>query len=34
MLFGILISLTMINTTIGSILLIPAAIQLTGIELD
>ncbi len=33
-LFGILISLTMVNTTIGSILLIPAAIQLTGIELD
>jgi predicted RND superfamily exporter protein len=33
-LFGILISLTMVNTTIGSIVLIPAAIQLTGIELD
>ncbi|MCD6584268.1 MAG: MMPL family transporter [Desulfobacteraceae bacterium] len=33
-LFGILISLTMVNTTIGSILLIPSAIQLTGIELD
>ena len=33
-LFGILIALTMINTTIGSIVLIPAAIQLTGIKLD
>lgn len=33
-LFGILISLTMINTTIGSIVLIPAAIKLTGIKLD
>jgi hypothetical protein len=33
-LFGLLISLTMVNTTIGSILLIPAAIKLTGIELD
>lgn len=33
-LFGLLIALTMINTTIGSILLIPAAIKLTGIELD
>ncbi|MBC2714400.1 MAG: MMPL family transporter [Desulfobacteraceae bacterium] len=33
-LFGFLLSLTMINTTIGSILLIPAAIRLTGIELD
>jgi predicted RND superfamily exporter protein len=33
-LFGLLISLTMINTTIGSIVLIPAAIQLTGIELE
>ena len=33
-LFGLLISLTMINTTIGSILLIPSAIKLTGIELD
>ncbi|MDA3896239.1 MAG: MMPL family transporter [Desulfobacteraceae bacterium] len=34
LLFGLLISLTMINTTIGSILLIPSAIKLTGIELD
>ena len=33
-LFGILISLTMVNTTIGSILLVPAAIRLTGINLD
>ncbi len=33
-LFSLLISLTMINTTIGSILLIPAAIRFTGIELD
>jgi len=32
-LFSLLISLTMINTTIGSILLIPAAIRLTGIQL-
>ncbi len=33
-LFGILIALTMVNTTVGSILLIPSAIKLTGIELD
>jgi len=33
-LFSLLISLTMVNTTIGSILLIPAAIRFTGIELD
>jgi len=33
-LFGILLALTMVNTTVGSILLIPAAIRLTGIELD
>lgn len=33
-LFSLLIALTMVNTTIGSILLIPAAIQFTGIELD
>ncbi len=33
-LFGLLISLTMFNTTIGSILLVPAAIRLTGIRLD
>lgn len=33
-LFGLLIALTMVNTTIGSILLVPAAIRLTGIELD
>jgi len=33
-LFSLLIALTMINTTIGSILLIPAAIRLTGIDLD
>jgi len=33
-LFGLLIALTMVNTTIGSILLIPSAIRLTGIELD
>ena len=33
-LFGFLLSLTMINTTIGSILLIPAAIRLTNIKLD
>jgi hypothetical protein len=32
-LFAILITITMINTTIGSILLIPAAIRLTGIDL-
>lgn len=32
-LFSLLISLTMVNTTIGSILLIPAAIRLTGIQL-
>ena len=33
-LFSLLIALTMINTTIGSILLIPAAIRFTGIDLD
>ncbi|MGM0452778.1 MAG: efflux RND transporter permease subunit [Thermodesulfobacteriota bacterium] len=33
-LFALLISLTMVNTTIGSILLIPAAIRLTGIDLN
>jgi hypothetical protein len=33
-LFSLLISLTMINTTIGSILLIPAAMRLTGIKLE
>jgi hypothetical protein len=33
-LFSLLIALTMINTTVGSILLIPAAIRLTGIDLD
>ena len=33
-LFGILIALTMVNTTIGSILLVPAAIRMTGIKLD
>ena len=33
-LFGLLIALTMVNTTIGSILLVPAAIRLTGIQLD
>ncbi len=32
-LFAILITITMINTTIGSILLIPSAIRLTGIDL-
>lgn len=32
-LFSVLTALTMINTTIGSILLIPAAIGLTGVEL-
>ncbi|MGM0403361.1 MAG: efflux RND transporter permease subunit [Thermodesulfobacteriota bacterium] len=33
-LFSLLLTLTMINTTIGSILLIPAAIRLTGINLE
>ncbi len=33
-LFGLLLTLTMVNTTIGSILLIPAAIRLTGINLE
>jgi uncharacterized protein len=33
-LFGLLVSLTMVNTTIGSIVLIPAAIRLTGIDLS
>jgi uncharacterized protein len=33
-LFSILLTLTMVNTTIGSILLIPAAIRLTGINLE
>ncbi|MDX9819693.1 MAG: efflux RND transporter permease subunit [Desulfococcus multivorans] len=33
-LFGILIAMTMVNTTIGSVLLVPAAIRLTGIQLD
>ncbi len=33
-LFALLISITMINTTIGSILLIPAVIRLTGIDLN
>ena len=33
-LFAFLISLTMVNTTIGSILLVPSAIRLTGIDLD
>lgn len=33
-LFGLLIALTMVNTTIGSVLLVPAAIRLTGIQLD
>lgn len=33
-LFSLLIALTMINTTVGSILLIPAAIRFTGIDLD
>jgi len=32
-LFSILIAITMFNTTIGSILLIPSAIRLTGIDL-
>jgi predicted RND superfamily exporter protein len=33
-LFGMLIAITMVNTTIGSILLIPAAIQMTGFQLN
>jgi predicted RND superfamily exporter protein len=33
-LFSILLTVTMVNTTIGSILLIPAAIRLTGINLE
>ncbi|NOY69494.1 MAG: RND family transporter [Deltaproteobacteria bacterium] len=33
-LFALLIALTMVNTTIGSILLVPSAIRLTGIDLD
>jgi predicted RND superfamily exporter protein len=33
-LFGFLLSLTMVNTTIGSILLIPSAIRMTNIKLD
>ncbi len=33
-LFGLLIALTMINTTIGSILLVPAAIRMTNINLN
>ena len=33
-LFAMLISITMVNTTIGSILLVPAAIKLTRINLD
>jgi len=33
-LFSLLLTLTMVNTTIGSILLIPAAIRLTGINLE
>jgi len=33
-LFGMLIALTMVNTTVGSILLIPAAIRITGIVLN
>ncbi|NOY68631.1 MAG: MMPL family transporter [Deltaproteobacteria bacterium] len=33
-LFGILVSLTMVNTTIGSIVLVPAAIRLTEIDLS
>jgi len=33
-LFGLLVSLTMVNTAIGSILLIPAAIRLTKIDLS
>ena len=33
-LFGLLIALTMVNTTIGSILLVPAAIRLTNINLN
>lgn len=33
-LFGLLVSLTMVNTTIGSIVLIPAAIRLTRIDLS
>ncbi len=33
-LFGLLVSLTMVNTTIGSIVLIPAAIRLTKIDLS
>jgi predicted RND superfamily exporter protein len=33
-LFGLLVSLTMVNTTIGSIILVPVAIRLTGIDLS
>lgn len=33
-LFALLIALTMVNTTIGSILLVPSAIRLTGINLE
>jgi hypothetical protein len=33
-LFSLLLTLTMFNTTIGSILLIPAAIRLTGVNLE
>ena len=33
-LFGLLVALTMVNTTIGSIVLVPAAIRLTGIDLS
>ncbi|MCD6584465.1 MAG: RND family transporter [Desulfobacteraceae bacterium] len=33
-LFGLLVALTMVNTTIGSIILIPAAIRLTGVDLS
>ncbi len=33
-LFGLLIALTMINTTIGSILLVPSAIRMTNIDLN
>ncbi len=33
-LFSLLLALTMVNTTVGSILLIPAAIRLTGVNLE